>query len=193
MKKTLTMKQILVLYYSKHGHCQAMAEHIMWGAEKVPNVEVKCRTVADVSPNNEATEASIPEDGHLYATLDDLKNCDALLLGSPSYFGNMASPLKYFLDQSSGLWLSGALVDKPAGVFTSTSSLHGGQESTLLSMMIPLLHHGMIIAGLPYTNTDLLNTKTGGSPYGATHFNHSDAKQLSDEEIRLCERAIFAC
>lgn len=182
------MTEILVLYYSRQGHCRAMAEHIMWGAETVENVSVKCRTVADVSTNTEATAAAIPDDGPLYATVDDLSSCNGLVMGSPCYFGNMAAPLKYFLDQTSGLWLAGAMVNKPAGVFTSSSSLHGGQESTLLTMMMPLLHHGMLITGLPYTNTDLLNTQSGGSPYGATHF---EAKRgttlLSDEEIRLCE------
>jgi NAD(P)H dehydrogenase (quinone) len=143
--------------------------------------------VPAVSTVCEATADSIPAEGPPYADLDDLRQCAGLILGSPTRFGNMAAPLKYFLDGTGALWLSGALSGKPAAVFTSTSSLHGGQESTLLSMMLPLLHHGMLITGLPYTETDLLNTVSGGTPYGASHWAGADNdRPLSDEEKRLC-------
>ena len=181
------MTEILILYYSRHGHCRRMAEHIMWGAESVDGVSTRCRTVPEISDNTKATQTPIPDDGPLYATLDDVSHCNGLIMGSPCHFGNMAAPLKYFLDQTSGLWLSGAMANKPAAVFTSSSSLHGGQESTLLTMILPLLHHGMLITGLPYTNTDLLHTQSGGSPYGATHLEANRGSRLSDEEIRLCE------
>lgn len=178
---------ILVLYYSRHGATKQMAEHIARGIELVDGVSALIRTVPAVSANTEATEDSIPESGPQYATLEDLKNCDALAMGSPTRFGNMAAPLKYFLDQSSGLWLSGALVGKPATVFTSTATMHGGQETTLLSMMIPLLHQGMLLMGIPYTEPELSSTKTGGTPYGASHLAGSDNKYpLSEDEIRLC-------
>lgn len=181
------MTQILILYYSRGGHCRQLADHILWGVERVEGCQAVVRTVADISLNAEATDAAIPESGHLYATLEDLKNCDGLVLGSPTYFGNMAAPLKYFLEQTSGLWFQGALANKPASLFTSSSSLHGGQESTLLSMMLPLLHHGMLISGIPYTESDLVKTSSGGSPYGATHFEAHAASQITDEEKRLCE------
>lgn len=176
-----------MLYYSQSGHVQAMAEHIARGVESVAGCTAKLRTVPRVSANTEATEDAIPAQGHLYATSEDLKNCAGLALGSPTRFGNMAAPLKYFLDQTSDLWLSGALIDKPASVFTSTGSLHGGQESTLLSMMLPLMHHGMIMVGLPYSDATLMNTSTGGTPYGASHFAGSQGQHaLSDEEAKLC-------
>lgn len=181
------MKSVLVLYYSRHGATAAMAQLVARGIESVTGCEAKLRTVPEVSAECEAVADSIPKQGAPYVTLDDLKNCDALALGSAGRFGNMAAPLKYFFEQTSGLWLSGALIDKPAAVFTSTASLHGGQESTLLSMMLPLLHHGMIIVGLPYSNADLISTQTGGTPYGATHVAGSDGKRaLSEEEKRLC-------
>ena len=145
------------------------------------------RTVPEVSPVCEATAPAVPDKGAPYVTLDELSQCDALALGSAGRFGNMAAPLKYFLEQTSGLWLSANLVGKPAGVFTSTASLHGGQESTLLSMMLPLLHHGMLITGLPYTESDLISTQSGGTPYGASHVAGSDgSKPFTDEEKRLC-------
>ena len=145
------------------------------------------RTVAPVSTTCEATEDSIPEDGHPYVEASDLERCDGLLLGSPTRFGNMAAPLKYFLDSTSPQWLSGALIDKPAAVFTSTSSLHGGQESTLLSMMLPLLHQGMVIAGIPYSESELLSTTTGGTPYGASHLAGPESNnKLSEDEKKLC-------
>jgi NAD(P)H dehydrogenase (quinone) len=181
------MIEVLVLYYSRQGSIAAMAQLIARGVEQVPGVQARLRTVPAVSTVCEATADSIPAEGPPYADLDDLRQCAGLILGSPTRFGNMAAPLKYFLDGTGALWLSGALSGKPAAVFTSTSSLHGGQESTLLSMMLPLLHHGMLITGLPYTETDLLNTVSGGTPYGASHWAGADNdRPLSDEEKRLC-------
>ena len=181
------MPEILILYHSRHGSTAAMARKIAHGIVQHPGAIACLRTVPSVSAVSEATASEIPDDGPPYAELDDLQRCDGLILGSPGRFGNMSAPLKYFLEQTSNLWLAGALQGKPAGVFTATSSLHGGQESTLLSMMLPLLHHGMILAGLPYSETDLLKTTTGGTPYGATHVSGSDSQaQLSDEESRLC-------
>lgn len=178
---------ILVLYYSRYGAVKQMAQHVARGIESVPGIEARIRTVPAVSPTTEATDAAIPESGAPYVTLDDLRDCAGLALGSPTRFGNMAAPMKYFLDQTSGLWLSGSLVNKPAAVFSSSASLHGGQETTLLSMMLPLFHLGFIIVGIPFTEADLINTQTGGTPYGATHVAGSTSKlPLSDEEQRLC-------
>ncbi|HFC93306.1 MAG TPA: NAD(P)H:quinone oxidoreductase [Leucothrix mucor] len=182
------MKNVLVLYYSRHGATAEMARLIARGVESIQGVEAVIRTVPEVSTTCESTQPSIPDEGAPYVSLDELKQAGALALGSPTRFGNMAAPLKYFLEQTSGHWLSGSLVGKPAGVFTSTSSLHGGQESTLLSMMIPLLHHGMIISGLPYTESDLLTTQTGGTPYGPSHVAGADnSNPLSEEEKTLCK------
>lgn len=181
------MVRILVLYYSRYGAVKQMAQHIARGIESIPGVEARLRTVPSVSPTTEATEPAIPDSGAPYATLDDLKECDGLALGSPTRFGNMAAPMKYFLDTTSSLWLSGHLVNKPAAVFSSTSSLHGGQETTLLSMMLPLFHLGFILMGIPYTETDLSTTTSGGTPYGATHCTGPDGKTpVTDEEQRLC-------
>lgn len=181
------MAEILVLYYSRHGATAAMAKLIARGIEEVPGMQARLRTVPEVSAVSEATAKSIPAEGAPYAELDDLKECAGLALGSPTRFGNMASALKYFLDNTSPLWLSGSLIGKPAAVFTSSSSLHGGQESTLLSMMLPLLHHGMLITGLPYSETDLLHTNSGGTPYGASHYDGVENNlPLSEEEHRLC-------
>ncbi len=181
------MTDILVLYYSRHGATAAMAKLIARGVEEVPGMQARLRTVPEVSAVSEAIADTIPAEGAPYAELDDLKECVGLALGSPTRFGNMAAPLKYFLDNTSPLWLSGTLIGKPAAVFTSSSSLHGGQESTLLSMMLPLLHHGMLITGLPYSNTDLLHTRSGGTPYGASHHGGADNNlPLSEEEHRLC-------
>ena len=181
------MKNILVLYYSRHGATKDMAQHIARGVNSIDGAEATLRTVAPVSTTCEATEDSIPEDGHPYVEASDLERCDGLLLGSPTRFGNMAAPLKYFLDSTSPQWLSGALIDKPAAVFTSTSSLHGGQESTLLSMMLPLLHQGMVIAGIPYSESELLSTTTGGTPYGASHLAGPESNnKLSEDEKKLC-------
>ncbi len=182
------MKSVLVLYYSRHGATAEMARLIARGVESIQGVEAVIRTVPEISTNCKATEPPVPDNGAPYVSLDELKQANGLALGSPTRFGNMAAPLKYFLEQTSGHWLSGSLVGKPAGVFTSTSSLHGGQEATLLSMMIPLLHHGMIITGLPYTESDLLTTQTGGTPYGASHVAGADnSNPLSEEEKTLCK------
>lgn len=180
------MKPVLVLFYSRHGSLAAMAREVALGVETA-GLEAMLRTVPAVSPSCEATTPAIPDAGALYCTVDDLANCSALALGSPTRFGNMAAPLKYFLDQTSDLWQQGALIDKPAAVFTATSSLHGGQESTLLSMMLPLLHHGMILTGLPYSEKALYSTTTGGTPYGASHAaGISNSSKLSEDEIKLC-------
>ena len=181
------MTEILVLYYSRNGAVARMADLVARGVEETPGCRARVRTVPAVSAVCEATEDTIPAQGPPYASHGDLVECDGLVLGSPTRFGNMAAGLKYFLDGTGEQWVSGALVGKPAGVFTSTSSLHGGQESTLLSMMLPLLHHGMLLTGIPYTEPDLLSTGTGGTPYGASHFAGPDSdRPLSEEEKRLC-------
>ncbi len=181
------MAYVLVLYYSRHGATAAMARQIARGVEENPAMEALLRTVPAVSPTTEAVEDSIPSEGAPYVTLDELKNCAALALGSPTRFGNMASSMKHFLDGTSSAWMSGSLIGKPAGVFTSTSSLHGGQESTLLSMMLPLMHHGMLITGLPYSETTLLTTQSGGTPYGPSHLAGKDSNlPLTDDEKKLC-------
>lgn len=181
------MAYVLVLYYSRYGSVKQMAQYIARGVESVAGIEAKIRTVPPVSPVSEATEPVIPETGAPYATLEDLKNCSGLALGSPTRFGNMAAPLKYFIDQAGSLWLSGDLVNKPAAVFSASSSMHGGQESTLLSMMLPLFHLGFVLLGIPYTVDELNNTKTGGTPYGASHVSGTVSKNpISEEEQRLC-------
>ena len=178
---------VLVLYYSRHGATATMAQHIARGVELVEGVTARLRTVPAVSATCEQVDEEVPGTGPLYCELEDLANCAGLALGSPTRFGNMAAPLKYFLDQTSSLWLSGAMIDKPAVVFTSTASLHGGQESTLLSMLLPLLHHGMIVAGLPYSEPGLMSTTSGGTPYGASHWAGSDnGRALDAVEISLC-------
>jgi len=183
---------VLVLYYSRHGAVAQMARQVARGVGQVSGVAARLRTVPAVSASCEQTEDEIPAEGPLYCDQDDLRDCAGLVLGSPTRFGNMAAPLKYFLDQTSALWLSGAMIDKPAAVFTSTSSLHGGQESTLLSMMLPLLHHGMVIAGLPYGESGLMTTGSGGTPYGASHWAGADnARELDPVEAGLC-RALGA-
>ncbi len=177
---------ILVLYYSRHGATRKLAELIAQGIESVPGVDARLRTVPAVSTVTEATEADIPSDGAPYVELQDLADCAGLALGSPTRFGNMAASIKYFLDGTAAQWLSGTLSGKPAVVFTSTGSLHGGQESTLLTMMIPLLHHGMMIMGLPYTHPELMTTSSGGSPYGPTHWSGIDGnKAVTEDEKRL--------
>ena len=181
------MSEILVLYYSRYGATAEMAQRIARGIEEIEGCQARIRTVPPVSATCEATSDDIPDEGPLYASLDDLREGAGLALGSPRHFGNMAAPLKYFLDGTSSLWLGGALIGKPAAVFTSTSSLHGGQETTLLSMMLPLLHHGMLITGLPYTEPELARTTTGGTPYGPSHVAGLDNQQpLSDAEKALC-------
>ncbi|MDY7026407.1 MAG: NAD(P)H:quinone oxidoreductase [Pseudomonadota bacterium] len=176
---------VLVLYYSRQGKTAELAKLIARGVE-MEGLEAKIRTVPSVSPNTEATQASVPDSGASYFEKSDLAECAALAMGSPTRFGNMAAPLKYFLETTSDLWLSGALRGKPASVFTSTSSLHGGQESTLLTMMIPLFHHGMVLSGLPYSESALMNTTSGGTPYGASHFAGADNQRvISEEEASL--------
>jgi NAD(P)H dehydrogenase (quinone) len=181
-----TTPNILVLYYSRHGATRKLAELIAQGIESVPGVDARLRTVPAVSTVTEATASDIPSDGAPYVELQDLADCAGLALGSPTRFGNMAAAMKYFLDGTAAQWLSGTLSGKPAVVFTSTGSLHGGQESTLLTMMIPLLHHGMLIMGLPYTQPELMTTSSGGSPYGPTHWSGIDGnKAITDDEKRL--------
>ena len=179
------MTEVLILYYSRFGSTAEMAQRIARGVAEVPEAKALIRTVPDVSPVCESTAPSIPDTGPPYATLDELKRCDALILGSPTHFGNMAAPLKHFLDSSSALWFSGSLVGKPAGLFTATSSMHSGHESTLLSMMIPLLHHGMLLVGLPSTEKALSETRSGGTPYGPSRLTGGQ-KDMSDEEKILC-------
>ncbi len=181
-----TSPNILVLYYSRHGATRKLAELIGQGIDSVPGIEARLRTVPAVSTVSEATESDIPSAGAPYVELQDLEECAGLALGSPTRFGNMAAAMKYFLDGTSAQWLSGTLSGKPAAVFTSTGSLHGGQESTLLTMMVPLLHHGMMVMGLPYAHPELMTTSTGGSPYGPTHWAGLDGnKPISEDEKRL--------
>jgi NAD(P)H dehydrogenase (quinone) len=186
------MPDILVLYYSRHGAVAEMANQIARGIESVGNVHARVRTVPDVAPVTEIAASAVPPEGAPYVTLDDLTECIGLALGSPTRFGNMAAALKYFLDSTSALWLSGHLAGKPAAVFTSSSSAHGGQETTLTSMMLPLLHHGMLIVGVPYTELALMQTRSGGTPYGPSHVAGQDSKlPLTDDEKTLC-RALGA-
>jgi NAD(P)H dehydrogenase (quinone) len=173
---------VLVLYYSRNGHVKKLAEEIAQGVESA-GMEARLRTVPAVSAVCEATAEDIPSSGDIYCTEQELANCSGLLMGSPTRFGNMAAPLKYFIDGTAGLWANGSLINKPASVFTSTSSLHGGQETTLMSMMIPLLHQGMLLTGIPYSEPSLHSTKSGGTPYGASHV---EAENLSSDEISLC-------
>lgn len=182
------MTTILVLYYSRTGAVADMAQLIARGVEEITGASAKIRTVPSISSVCEAVEDNIPTSGPPYVTQADLQECSGLILGSPTRFGNMAAPLKYFIDGTGSEWFNGTLINKPAAVFCSTASLHGGQEATLLSMMIPLLHHGMLITGLPYSEADLMQTTTGGTPYGASHYAGIDSKlPLSDAEKRLCK------
>ena len=177
---------VLVLYYSRHGKTAAMAQQIARGIEAA-GLEARLRTVPEVSPDTHASQPEVPAEGAVYCSLDDLKHCSGLVLGSPTRFGNMAAPLKYFIDSTSNLWLTGALINKPAGVFTSTSSLHGGHETTLLTMVLPLIHHGMVYAGIPYSEGGLFATQGGGSPYGAGHYSGQQGENpLSKDETALC-------
>ncbi|HEX8979368.1 MAG TPA: NAD(P)H:quinone oxidoreductase [Parasulfuritortus sp.] len=180
------MAEILVLYYSLHGSVKQLAAHVAHGVESVSGMHARVRTVPKVVAESDGPVKLVPDEGAPYATPKDLEECAGLALGSPTRFGNMAAAMKHFWDGTSGLWLSGALAGKPAGVFTSTASLHGGQETTLLTMMMPLLHHGMLIVGLPYTNPELTATRSGGTPYGVSHFAGPDGKQpVTEEERRL--------
>ena len=181
------MCEILVLHYSQGGATREMAQLIARGVESVPNIKARIRTVPKVSANCEATEPDIPNSGDPYVELQDLEECAGLALGCPTRFGNMAAPMKYFLDGTVGIWLKGALIGKPAAVFTSTGSMHGGNESTLLTMMLPLMHHGMLIVGLPYSEPELSSTQSGGTPYGASHIGGSlNDKAITVEERKLC-------
>jgi NAD(P)H dehydrogenase (quinone) len=183
----ITDKEILVLYYSQHGATRQMAQLIARGVEQVEGMRARVRTVAKVSTVCEATEPGIPDSGAPYAELRDLEECIGLALGSPTRFGNMASAMKYFWDGTGGLWMNHALVGKPAALFTSTGTMHGGQESTLLSMMLPLLHHGMVIIGLPYSEPELSSTLSGGTPYGASHVaGIANDRSISEAEKKLC-------
>ena len=180
------MTEILVLFYSRKGATAELARQVCRGVESVAGARARLRTVPAVAAVIEEPQPAVPAEGPPYATHDDLRECDGLVMGSPTRFGNMAAPLKFFLDGTGALWVSGALAGKPAGVFTSTQTLHGGQETTLLSMMLPLLHHGMYIVGLPYTDAALSTTRAGGSPYGASHFAGDDTQpRLSEDERTL--------
>lgn len=190
MQKAGATREILVLYYSHHGSVRELARHIARGIEQVPGISARLRTVPKVSTTCEATEAAIPDDGAPYVEAGDLEECIGLAMGSPTRFGNMAAPLKYFLDSTSGAWLKGTLAGKPAAVFTSTTTMHGGQESTLLSMMLPLLHHGMLILGIPYTEAALSTTRDGGTPYGASHVSGSDGTTAASEQEKLLAVAL---
>ncbi len=182
------MPAVLVLYYSRHGATAELAHQVARGVESVDGVESRIRTVPPVSSVAEASASDIPDSGPPYATLDDLSECQGLIVGSPTRFGNMAAPLKYFFDGTAALWLSGNLAGKPAGVFTSTSTMHGGQESTLITMMMPLLHHGMLMVGVPFTEPALNRTKSGGTPYGASHVaNYEGPPTLTNEEKELAQ------
>jgi NAD(P)H dehydrogenase (quinone) len=181
---------ILVLYYSRHGATRRLAELIAQGVESFPGCEARLRTVPAVSTVTEATEPDIPAAGAPYVELRDLEECAGLALGSPTRFGNMAAPLKYFLDGTSAQWLAGSLAGKPACVFTSTGSIHGGQEATLLSMMLPLLHHGMLVLGLPYTHPELMTTVSGGTPYGASHWSGANGTRAISDDTRLLSIAL---
>jgi len=187
MSQESKSEEILILYYSPGGTTAEMANVIARGVEEVDGVQARIRTVPNVSSTTEQTEPAIPDDGPLYATVDDLVECDGLILGCPTHFGNMPAAMKHFIDSTSALWMSGKLAGKPAAVFSASTSMHGGQESTLLTMMLPLLHHGMLIVGLPYTETELFQTETGGTPYGATRLtNDLETTLLSDDERKLC-------
>jgi NAD(P)H dehydrogenase (quinone) len=179
------MVEILILYYSRYGSTAEMANLIARGVEEIPGATAKVRTVPEISTVCEVTEDTIPRSGPPYASLDDLKRCDGLALGSPTHFGNMAAPLKYFIDNTSTLWFSGALTGKPAGVFTATSSMHGGQEATLMTMLLPLLHHGMILVGIPSSEAALSATTSGGTPYGPSRHTAGN-NPVTEEERQLC-------
>jgi len=179
---------ILVLYYSRYGAVAKMAQLIARGIESIDGIEARIRTVPAVSPVVEASEPEVPSDGAVYCTEEEFSECSGLALGSPTRFGNMAGAMKHFLDSTGAQWMSGSMIGKPAGVFTSTASLHGGQESTLLSMQIPLMHHGMLITGIPYSEAHLSSTTSGGTPYGPSHLAGSEGtKSISEEESALCQ------
>ena len=183
-----TSPYILVLYYSRTGQTAELAAQIARGVSRVQGMDARIRTVPSVSPDTEASLPGVPDDGAPYASKDDLANCAGLAIGSPTRFGNMAAPLKYFLDSTGDLWLNGTLSGKPAGAFTSTGSLHGGQESTLLTMMVPLLHHGMVLCGVPYSESALNETSAGGTPYGPSHWaGTGEPQSVNDHEKAICQ------
>ena len=184
------MSEVLVLYYSLHGTTEALAREVCHGVESIDGMSARLRTVPRVSSVAHAVEDDIPDAGPPFATNDDLVECAGLIMGSPTRFGNMAAPLKYFLDGTAAQWLSGSFVGKPAAVFTSTASLHGGQEATLLTMAIPLLHHGMLLVGLPYSEATLMSTTTGGTPYGASHVSWNRKSDSLSEDERALARAL---
>lgn len=185
------MTEILVLYYSRNGSVEKLANHIARGIEQAGCV-ARLRTVPPVSPNHEASAPAVPDEGAPYVSKRDLAECAGIVLGSPTRFGNMAAPMKYFLDSTGAEWASGTLAGKPAAVFTSTSTQHGGQESTLLSMMLPLLHHGCVLVGIPFTEARLTDTRTGGTPYGASHVSGADSKAPFSEDETELARALGA-
>ena len=179
---------VLILYYSRSGATAAMARALTEGVELIEGIVAKIRTVPSVSPDHQASVASIPETGAIYCELDELKQCEGLILGSPTRFGQMASPLKHFIDGTGALWSTGALIDKPVATFTSTASLHGGQEATLFNMAIPMIHHGMVYCGIPFSEDALYNTRSGGTPYGASHVSGSEAsREMTADELELCK------
>jgi len=186
----MSSSEILILFDSKHGSTAELTNYINRGVESVSGVQARVRTVAPVSTVIESSQDSIPDQGPLYATLDDLKQCAGLIIGSPAYFGNMSASLKYFIDSTTPIWLSGELINKPAAVFTSSSSYHGGQESVLLSMMQPLLHHGMLLVGIPYSETTLNTTSTGGTPYGASHITGANHDMPISEDEKILAKAL---
>lgn len=183
------MAYVLILYYSRTDSVKHLALQAARGVEQV-GIEARLRTVAPIAPAHDASAHSIPPSGAPYCSTDDLENCSGLLLGSPTRFGNMAAPMKYFIDQSSEQWMGGSLIGKPAGVFTSSASMHGGQESTLLSMMIPLLHHGMLITGIPYSEKSLIDTRAGGTPYGASHVAGAENSSILDDHEKQLAQAL---
>ena len=184
----MNLPYVLILYYSRSGATTAMAKAITEGVELIAGIEAKIRTLPSVSPDHQATIAPIPETGAIYCDLDELKQCSGLILGSPTRFGQMAAPLKHFIDGTGALWSTGALIDKPVACFTSTASLHGGQEATLFNMAIPMIHHGMVYCGIPFSEDALYNTRSGGTPYGASHVSGSEAsRELTADEFELCQ------
>ncbi len=184
------MDYILILYYSRGGSVAQLARQIARGVEEVPGMQARLRTVPPVAPVTEAATPPVPDDGAPYVSRDDLAGCAGLALGSPTRFGNMAAPVKHFIDTLGAEWASGTLVGRPAAVFTSTATMHGGQESTLLTMQVPLLHHGMLLLGIPFTETALSTTRTGGSPYGATHVAGGDDDPRPSDDEKLLARAL---
>ena len=184
------MPEILIVYYSRTGHVAQLARHVARGVEEVPGMQARLRSVPPVAPVTQVAQPPVPDEGAPYATLEDLRDCAGVILGSPTRFGNMAAPLKHFLDSTSAEWASGTLVGKPAAAFTATATMHGGQETTLVSMMLPLLHHGALLVGIPYTESALNATQSGGTPYGASHVAGTDGAREITEHERTLARAL---